>query len=72
MINSMSYRGYTASIVLDAQDKTFVGRVLDIDDIICFHGESMAEFESNFHAAVEDHLAASKLQMLKQALAADP
>ena len=59
MINSMSYKGYTASMVFDAEDKIIVGRVLDIDDIISFHGESIAEFESNFHAAVEDYLAAS-------------
>lgn len=60
MINSMSYKGYTASMVFDAQDKVIVGRVLEIDDIISFHGESISEFESNFHNAIEDYLAASK------------
>lgn len=34
MINSMSYKGYTASMVFDAEDKVIVGRVQDIDDII--------------------------------------
>ncbi len=56
----MSYKGYTASMVFDVEDKIIVGRVLDIDDIISFHGESISEFESNFHVAVEDYLAASK------------
>jgi predicted HicB family RNase H-like nuclease len=60
MSNSMSYKGYTASMVFDAQDKVIVGRVLDIDDIISFHSESVSEFESNFHAAIEGYLAASK------------
>ena len=60
MINFMSYKGYAASMVFDAEDKLIVGRVQDIDDIISFHGESVAEFESNFHAAIEDYLAASK------------
>ena len=60
MINSMSYKGYTTSMVFDAEDKIIVGRVLDIDDIISFHGESVAEFESNFHAVIEDYLTASK------------
>ena len=59
MINSMSYKGYTTSMVFDAEDKIIVGRVLDIDDIISFHGESVAEFESNFHAVIEDYLTAS-------------
>lgn len=60
MINSMTYKGYTASMVFDAEDKIIVGRVLDIDDIVSFHGESVSEFESNFQATVEDYLAASK------------
>jgi len=59
MTNSMSYKGYTATMVFDPLDKVIVGRVQDIDDIISFHGESVAEFELNFHAAVDDYLAAS-------------
>jgi predicted HicB family RNase H-like nuclease len=58
MTNSMIYKDYTASMVFDTEDKIIVGRVLDIDDIISFHGETIAEFESNFHAAIEDYLAA--------------
>lgn len=60
MINAMSYKGYTASMVFDTEDKVIVGRVLDIDDIISFHGESVAEFQSNFQAVIEDYLAASQ------------
>jgi predicted HicB family RNase H-like nuclease len=60
MINSMSYKSYTASMVFDTEDKIIIGRVLDVDDIISFHGQSISEFESNFHAAVEGYLAASK------------
>ena len=60
MTNSMIYKGYTANMVFDTEDKIIVGRVLDIDDIISFHGASIAEFETNFHSAIEDYLAASK------------
>lgn len=60
MSNSMSYKGYTATMVFDPQDKIIVGRVQDVDDIISFHGGSVSEFESNFHATIEDYLAASK------------
>ena len=48
MTNTMTYKGYTASMIFDAEDKLIVGRVLDIDDIIAFHGESVAEFEASF------------------------
>ena len=60
MINFMTYKGYSATMIFDAEDKIIVGRVQDVDDIISFHGESVSEFESNFHAAIEDYLAASK------------
>ena len=58
MTNTMSYRGYAASMNFDAEDKIIVGRVLDVDDIICFHGESVSEFESNFRRVVDDYIAA--------------
>ncbi len=58
MSNTMEYKGYKASMSFDADDKIIVGRVLDINDIISFHGESVSEFEANFHAVVDDHLAA--------------
>jgi predicted HicB family RNase H-like nuclease len=58
MTNTMQYRGYVASMIFDAEDKVIVGRVLDIDDIITFHGESVDEFESNFHTVVDDYITA--------------
>ena len=58
MSNTMQYRGYTASMSFDAEDKVIVGRVLDIDDILTFHGASVAEFEAHFHTVVDDYIAA--------------
>ncbi|WP_338415809.1 type II toxin-antitoxin system HicB family antitoxin [uncultured Sphaerotilus sp.] len=58
MSNTLSYRGYTTSMTFDPDDKIIVGRVLDIDDILSFHGESVGEFESNFHMVVDDYIAA--------------
>ena len=60
MTHSVSYKGYTASMHFDAEDKVMVGRVQDIDDILSFHGESVSEFEAAFHAATEGYLAASR------------
>ncbi len=60
MSNTISYSGYTASMSFDTDDKIIVGRVLDVDDIITFHGESVAEFEAAFHAAVDGYIAACK------------
>ena len=58
MNNAMTYRGYTASMTFDTDDKIIVGRVLDLDDIIVFHGESVAEFETAFHTTIDDYVTA--------------
>ena len=58
MSNTMQYRGYTATMSFDAEDKIIVGRVLDIDDILTFHGASVAEFEAHFHTVVDDYISA--------------
>ena len=55
-MNHMNYRGYTARMDFDAEDKIIVGRVIDIDDIITFHGTSVAEFEAAFHTAVDGYI----------------
>lgn len=58
MNNRMTYKGYSASMTFDADDKIIVGRVLDIDDIITFHGESITEFEQAFQSSVNDYIMA--------------
>jgi predicted HicB family RNase H-like nuclease len=35
----MEYKGYRAIMEFDVEDKIIVGRILDIDDIIAFHGD---------------------------------
>ncbi|SCC91705.1 HicB family protein [Thiomonas sp. X19] len=56
MNNVMTYKGYAASMTYDPDDKILVGRVLDVTDIIGFHGESVAEFEAAFHASIDDYI----------------
>jgi len=58
MKNTLTYHGYTASIEFDADDNILVGRVLNIDDIIGFHGESVAALKAAFHEAIDDYVVA--------------
>ncbi|MEI7997587.1 MAG: type II toxin-antitoxin system HicB family antitoxin [Methylococcaceae bacterium] len=58
MKNTMTYRGYRASLEFDPNDNILVGRVLDIDDLISFHGDSVAEFTQAFHESVDDYVTA--------------
>ena len=56
MKNAMTYRGYTARIEFDAEDRIFFGRLAGIRDIITFHGETVDELEAAFKEAVDDYL----------------
>ena len=56
MKNAMTYKGYSARIEFDAQDRIFCGRLAGVRDII-FHGETVDELEAAFKEAVDDYLA---------------
>jgi len=55
-MNIMTYKGYTASMEYDADDRILVGRILGIRAIIGFHGESVSEFEAAFHESVDGYI----------------
>ena len=60
MKNQMIYKNYSASMEFDPDDKIIIGRVLNIDDIISFHADSIEAFEKAFHESVDDYLEACK------------
>jgi predicted HicB family RNase H-like nuclease len=55
MTNMIEYKGYKASIEFDDEDQVIVGRVLDIQDTITFHGESVPQFEKAFHQSINSY-----------------
>jgi predicted HicB family RNase H-like nuclease len=55
-MNTMSYKNYTARIEFDGRDNIFVGRVLGLDSVVSFHGESVAELRERFATAIDDLL----------------
>jgi predicted HicB family RNase H-like nuclease len=59
-MNTMNYKGYTAQIEFDGLDNIFVGRVLGLESIVSFHGESVIELRERFKAAVDDLLVDTK------------
>ena len=58
----MSYKNYTARIDFDGRDNIFVGRVLGLDGVVSFHGESVDELRQAFEAAIDDFLSDCKAQ----------
>lgn len=53
----MKYKGYEAVIHYDEDDQILHGRVLNVRDVISFHGESIKEVRQAFEEAVDDYLA---------------
>ena len=59
-MNSLKYKGYAARIDFDPEDEIFVGRVIGINDVIGFHGESAKELKRAFKEAVDHYLESCK------------
>ncbi|MBS0312834.1 MAG: type II toxin-antitoxin system HicB family antitoxin [Burkholderiales bacterium] len=58
MSNALTYKGFSARIEFDAEDRIFVGRVAGIRDVVGFHAKTVAGLETAFHEAVNDYMAA--------------
>jgi predicted HicB family RNase H-like nuclease len=57
MKNILKYKGYIGSVVFDAGDKIFHGRVLGLSSaLIGFEGATVGEIEKDFQDAVDDYL----------------
>ena len=55
-MNTMQYKGYTASINFDEDDDIFVGRVVGIRDIIAFHADNVADLKKEFAEMIDFYL----------------
>ena len=54
-MNTMTYKGYAARVEYDGEDEIFFGRVAGVNDVVGFHGETVAELCEAFHQAVEGY-----------------
>lgn len=56
----MIYKGYRALVEFDAEDEIFAGRILGINDVVGFHGDTVEGLKAAFHEAVDDYVEACK------------
>ena len=56
MKNALKYKGYTGTVLFDADDRIFHGRLMGITDVITFEGTSVNELEKDFRSAVDEYL----------------
>lgn len=52
----LTHKGYSAIVEFDSEDEIFVGRVVGLNDVVGFHGESVAELKAAFAEALDDYL----------------
>lgn len=53
---SINYKGYTADISYEPEDKIYVGEVRGISDSLNFHGRSILAVNAMFHQSIENCL----------------
>ena len=56
----MEYKGYIGSVEFSEKDGVFYGKVQGIRSLVSYEGTTAAELVSDFHASVDDYLAARK------------
>ena len=52
----LEYKGYTGSIEYSPEDNLLYGKVLGINGLISFEGQTGADLENDFHQAVDAYL----------------
>lgn len=55
-MNTMTYKSYSARIEYSEEDGCFVGHIVGINDIVGFHGDTVADLRHAFEEAVDDYL----------------
>lgn len=60
MNNILEYKGFRAAIEFSADDDVFVGRLIDIDDIVSFHATTVEDLKTVFRESVDFHVEVTK------------
>ncbi|HEX8462357.1 MAG TPA: type II toxin-antitoxin system HicB family antitoxin [Segetibacter sp.] len=56
MSENLEYKGYNATVSFNAEEDFFYGKVLGINDLVSFEGETAKELKQAFYEAVDDYL----------------
>jgi len=56
MNNTLTYKGFTAKVEFSADDEVFFGRVLDIDDIVTFHADTVEELKAEMSGMIDFYI----------------
>jgi predicted HicB family RNase H-like nuclease len=55
-MNTMTFKGYTARVEIDARDNILVGHLLGLRDIVGFHADDVPGLRVAFEESVNDYI----------------
>lgn len=55
-MKNLEYKGYTGTIEYSPEDRLLYGKVLGIQGLISYEGESGSDLEKDFHEAIDTYL----------------
>ncbi len=56
MSDVLEYKNYLSTVQFSAEDDVFYGKVIGINDLVTFEGETVTELKAAFKEAVDDYL----------------
>jgi len=56
MKDILKYKDFAGSVQFSAEDEVFHGKLIGIDDLVTFEGESVTQLKESFEEAVDDYL----------------
>ncbi|MGE4272955.1 MAG: type II toxin-antitoxin system HicB family antitoxin [Desulfitobacterium sp.] len=56
MSNLLEYKGYCGTVEFSANDKVLFGKVIGVNSLISYEGESVESLKKDFEVAVDDYL----------------
>ena len=54
--NVMEYKGYLGTVEYSSEDNVLFGKVIGINGLISYEGQSVSELKADFEEAVDDYL----------------
>lgn len=51
-----TYKEFETNMEYSEEDNVFFGKIENVLDLVCFHGNTVEEFIKSFHEAVEDYI----------------
>lgn len=57
MSDFLTHKGFHGTVEYEAEEGILHGRVLFVNSLLLYHGESVAELQSAFQGVVDDYLA---------------